>query len=987
MTTTADETPSARTAAEQAAAEQTALERRLRDGVAGDVAFDAGTRGLYTMDGSNHRLVPVGVVLPRDSDDIVAAVAACREAGVSVVTRGGGTSIGGNATGTGVVIDTSRHMNRILDIDPQERTARVQPGVVLDDLRAAAGAYGLTFGPDPSTHDRATIGGMIGNNSCGSHSVAWGKTVDNVVSLDVACCDGTRMEVGAAPREELDRRAALPGREGEIHAQLRDLVRGNLGVLREQLTDFGRRVSGYPLDQLLPENGGHVARALVGTEGTCVTVLEATVALVPTPATRVLAVLGFPSDVAAAEAVPAILPHRPMTVEGMDTVLVDVARGRGGAVELPEGEAWLFVEVSGDDVAEATARAQEITDAVGRPSWVVEDPAQQRALWRIREAGAGLGSRLPDGSEAWPGWEDAAVPPERLAGYLRDFKALMGRYGLHGLPYGHYGDGCIHIRIDFDLLTDAGIANYRGFMEEAADCVVAHGGSLSGEHGDGQARSELLGRMYSPDVLALFERFKAIWDPDDTMNPGVIVRPYRIDETLRFDALPTPTREPQTVFALAGDQGSFSQAARRCIGMGKCRSADGGVMCPSYRATRDEKHSTRGRAHLLFEMLSGEVITDGWRSEEVRDALDLCLACKGCKSDCPVEVDMATYKAEFLHHHYAGRVRPAAHYSMGFLPIWARLAQLAPGLVNAAGASPLAPLAKKAGGIAPERALPVFARATFTGAFRRRQGRRTASAVPPDTGSTVVLWPDTFTNIFDPEIGVAAVRVLEDAGFRVVIPRGPVCCGLTWVSTGQLSVARRVMGASLRSLAPYLDAGLPIVGLEPSCTAALRGDLPELLSGDSRAHALARSTYTLAQFLDSQAPDWAPPRPAERDAITQMHCHQHAELGFGPDEKLMTKAGLRNHTLDSGCCGLAGNFGFEAGHYDVSMACAERVLLPALRQADPDTLVLADGFSCRLQIVQSTHRTPRHLAQVLADRLPPDSDVPTNSGVPSDSGV
>lgn len=945
----------------------TALERRLRDTVRGDIAVDAGTRGLYTMDASNHRLVPTAVVVPRDRDDIVAAVAACREAGASVVTRGGGTSIAGNATGTGVVLDTSRYMNRILDIDPEARTARVQPGVVLDDLRAAAGAYGLTFGPDPSTHDRCTLGGMIGNNSCGSHSVAWGKTIDSVESLEVLLHDGTRMEVGAAPRDELDRLAALPGREGQVHAQLRDLVRNNLGTIREGLPDFPRRVSGYSLDHLLPEKGCHVARTLVGTEGTCVSVLEATVRLVPTPNARVLAVLGFPSDVAAAEAVPEILPQRPMTVEGMDAGLVDIQRRRGQSVELPDGNAWLFVEVDGDDLDAATQRANDIIARTGRPSWVVQDPAEQRALWGMREAGAGLGTRLPDGSEAWPGWEDAAVPPERLADYLRGLKELMGRYGLHGLPYGHYGDGCIHIRLDFDLLSAQGVANYRSFLEEAADCVVAHGGSLSGEHGDGQARSGLLERMYSPEVIALFERFKAIWDPDDAMNPGVIVRPYDIDETLRFDAL--PAREPRTVFALTPDDGSLSQAARRCVGLGKCRSADGGVMCPSYRVTRDEKHSTRGRARLLFEMLSGEVITDGWRSREVHDALDLCLACKGCKSDCPVEVDMATYKAEFLHHHYAGRVRPAAHYSMGFLPLWARLAGAAPSLVNAATNSPMAPLLKRAAGVTPERALPTFATATFSGAFRRRQGRQEASRIPADTGSTVVLWPDTFTDTFDPEIGAAAVRVLEDAGFSVLIPPAPVCCGLTWVSTGQLGVAKRVMRASLRLLAPYLDAGLPVAGLEPSCTAALRGDMPELLGDDERARSLARRTYTLAEFLESHAPDWTPPRSIGRDALTQLHCHQHAELGFGPDEKLMAKAGVRNQTLDSGCCGLAGNFGFEQGHYDVSMACAERVLAPAVRQAAPETLVISDGFSCRTQIMHATHRTPRHLAQVLADTL------------------
>ncbi|KWX01308.1 dimethylmenaquinone methyltransferase [Carbonactinospora thermoautotrophica] len=938
------------------------LERWLRETIAGTVGFDAGSRALYSMDASNYRRRPLGVVLPRDVDDVVATVAACREFGVPVVPRGGGTSIAGNATGEGVVIDTSRHLTRILQLDPDRRVARVQPGVVLDDLRAAAARYGLTFGPDPSTRSRCTLGGMIGNNACGSHSVAWGTTADNVEELDVLLYDGTRLRVGPVPRAELDRLAARPGRAGQVYAALRDLAYRNLAVIRQELGRFGRQVSGYGLHHLLPEHGHHVARALVGTEGTCVTVLEATVRLVEAPRARALLVLGFADDVAAARAVPELLPLRPLTVEGIDDLLVEalLARGRRPGVALPDGRGWLFVEVGGDSPEEAVDRARQITAALGRQgsALVVSDPAEQRALWRIREEGAGLATRMADGSEAWPGWEDAAVPPERLGDYLRDFKALLARHGRRGVTYGHFGEGCVHVRIDFDLITPAGVAGFRRFLEEAADLVVRYGGSLSGEHGDGQARAELLPRMYSRDVIELFERFKAIWDPDDRMNPGVVVRPHQVDDHLRFAAV---GRGPRTVFAYPDDGGDFAAAMRRCVGVGKCRDAHppGGVMCPSYQVTREEKHSTRGRAHLLYEMLAGDLVTAGWRSPEVREALDLCLACKGCKSDCPVNVDMATYKAEFLHHHYAGRVRPLSHYSMGWLPVWARLASVAPGLVNAVTGRPaLARVVKRLGGVAPERDIPRFADQPFTRWFRRRPA-------PAPAGRTVLLWPDTFTNHLDPGVGRAAVAVLEDAGFRVVLPERPVCCGLTWVSTGQLGIARRVMRRTLDTLGPVLDAGVPVVGLEPSCTALFRSDLPELLPGDARARALAERTYTFAGFLAEHAPDWAPPR-LDRPAITQVHCHQHAVLGTAAEEELLRRAGVANQRLDSGCCGLAGDFGFERGHYEVSMALAERVLLPAVRAADPGTLVLADGFSCRTQIAQGAGRRALHLAEALA---------------------
>nr|WP_254125949.1 FAD-binding and (Fe-S)-binding domain-containing protein [Amycolatopsis sp. CA-230715] len=945
------------------------LRRRLSDRVAGEVSFDAGSLALYTTDASNYRHVPAGVVRPRTLDDVHATVATCRELGVPLTARGGGTSVAGNSCGPGLILDFSRHLGGVRELDPAARRARVEPGTVLDDLQALAAPHGLRFGPDPSTHSRCTIGGMIGNNACGSHSVAWGRTADTVSGMDVLLPDGTALAVGATTPSEVDRRTALGGTEGRVFTELRSLVRDNLALLRTELSTWPRRVSGYGLEHLLPENGFDVAKALVGSEGTCVTVLGATLDLAELPRHKVLAVLGFPSDVAAADAVPAILPWSPLTVEGVDAELVALLARGGG--DLPPGGAWLFVELAGETLADAEQRAKELAkDLSGQLTGhlVLTDPAAQRRLWRIREEGAGLATRLAGGAEAWPGWEDAAVPPERLGAYLRDFKDLMREHGRRSVVYGHYGEGCLHMRLDFDLLSGKGKAGFRVFLEQAADLVAAHGGSLSGEHGDGQARSELLSRMYSREVLDLFARFKGIFDPDGMMNPGILVDPRPIDADLRLRRAPA-SMESVTFLGYPEDHGSFGEAMRRCVGVGKCRNTSGGgVMCPSYRATREEKHSTRGRAHLLAEMINGEVITDGWRSEEVREALDLCLSCKGCLSDCPVDVDMATYKAEFYHQHYRGRLRPASHYSMGWLPLWLRLAALAPRAANRVTASRVSALLKRLGGIAPERELPLFAPRPFTKARADLRGAR------PGTGKPVVLWPDSFNNYFTPDVLDAAAEVLTAAGYHVVLPHKGVCCGLTWMSTGQLGTARKVLTRSLAVLKPYLDAGYDVVGLEPSCTALFRGDLPALLPGDPTAELLASRTKTFAEVI-AGAP--LPLGSLDVDAITQVHCHQHAVLGFDADEQVLAMAGVRNSTLDSGCCGLAGNFGFERGHYAVSVACAEDRMLPAIRAADAATLVVSDGFSCRTQIAGESERTAVHLAEVLrrAHRLHQDGDL------------
>ncbi|MFD9979459.1 FAD-binding and (Fe-S)-binding domain-containing protein [Streptomyces massasporeus] len=1019
------------------------LEAELRGAVRGEVGFDVTSRALVTMDASNYRRVPRGVVAPVDADDVAAVLAVCREHGVPVVARGGGTSIAGQATGTGVVLDFTRHMNRLVALDPGARTAVVQPGLVLDRLQEAAAPHGLRFGPDPSTHSRCTLGGMIGNNSCGSHSVAWGTTADSVRELDVVTARGGRLRLGR------DWAGAPDG--------LRELAEGELARLRTGFPELPRRISGYALDALLPERGADVARSFCGSEGTLGVLTEAVVGLVEAPRARALAVLAYADESAAAEAAAGLLPFGPLTVEGMAADLVP------STAELPRGGAWLFVETGGESAGEARARAEAIVRAADVvDALVVTDPAGQRALWRIREDASGTATRMPDGTEAWPGWEDCAVPPARLGAYLRDFRALMAAHGLRGTPYGHFGDGCIHVRIDFDLLTGAGVARFRRFSEELAELVVAHGGSLSGEHGDGQARAELLPRMYGAEMVGLFERVKGVWDPDDLLNPGMLVRPAPLDSGLRFSALP---REPVDVaFGYPSDGGDFSAAVRRCVGVAKCRttSVSGpGVMCPSFRATGAEQHSTRGRARLLHEMLAGEVVTDGWRSEEVRDALDLCLSCKGCRSDCPVGVDMATYKAEFLHRHYAGRRRPAAHYALGRLPVWLRVVSRThtARLVNALSAvPPLARAAKRLGGLAPEREIPRVATRTFSGWWERRgaesgaaggggagvgsgggggasasgaggeaggggsggvvEGAPGAGSGPVGDGSAagadrapgggeparggsggvgpgplVVLWPDTFTEHLSPAVGQAAVRVLEAAGLRVALPptlrlekppvgdgrtvaldplsllrgRGRVCCGLTYVSTGQLDRARAVMCRTLDLMEPVLETDAPVVVLEPSCAAALRTDVPELLHDDPRAARLAAQVLTFAETLERHAPGWTPPR-VDRPVAGQTHCHQHAVLGDAADRRLRDAARLTGE-LSGGCCGLAGNFGFEKGHFEVSAACAQERLLPSVRDAPDGTVVLADGYSCRTQLEQLAGVRGRHLAQVLADAL------------------
>jgi FAD/FMN-containing dehydrogenase/Fe-S oxidoreductase len=960
------------------------LRQELAARVDGEVRFDPGTKAAYAQDASNYRQVPIGVVLPKTADAAVEAIAVCSELGVPVLSRGGGTSLAGQCVNEAVVIDWTKYCHQLISVDPAAKTAVIQPGMALDKANDALAGYGLMVGPKPSTHVSCTIGGMIGNNSCGSTAQAYGKMVDAVRRLEILTYDGLRTWVGETSDEDYEKIIAAGGREAEVYRRLREIRDACLRQIRTGYPKIPRRVSGYNLDSLLPERGFHVARALVGNESTLVTVLHAEISLVDVPKHKSLVVLGYPDIAEAAYVVPLVVRHSPSLLEGLDDTLISLEReehlSADALDQLPEGSGWLMIEFDGDTQQEADDRAHALIDDVNsdgshpKPHVAyTEDPKVEDRLQEVREAGLGATAYPPGKHETHEGWEDAAVPPDRLGDYLRDFRKLLERHDYHGASlYGHFGQGCVHTRIPFELRTREGIAAYRSFIEEAADLVVSYGGSLSGEHGDGQSRGELLPKMFGPELVRAFGELKAVFDPGNKMNPGKVVNPYRLDENLtRRGFFP---REPVTFFRYPQDGGKFSAgAASRCVGIGKCRGDEGGVMCPSYRVTREEEHATRGRARLLMEMVRGEVITDGWQSAEVRDALDLCLACKGCRKECPVDVDMATYKAEFLAHHYAGRLRPAAHYSMGWLPALARMASATPGLVNAVARAPgLGRLIKRAGGIDDHRELPRFAAERFTSWYQhrgRREGGRGGGRVEP-----VLLWPDTFTNNFHPEVGKAAVAVLEDAGFRVELPAKTLCCGLTWISTGQLGVARRVLNRAMAALRPALQAGWRIVVLEPSCAAVFRSDAAELTGSDD-ARLLARQTRTLAELLTEAG--WRPGRqdpgglhPGARRAIAQVHCHQHAILGFDRDRELLRDCGVDVDVLDSGCCGLAGNFGFERGHYDVSVACAEQGLWPAVAGADPGTAILADGFSCRTQI-EAGHlgREGMHLAELLAGML------------------
>ncbi|PYL09097.1 MAG: FAD-binding oxidoreductase [Verrucomicrobia bacterium] len=972
------------------------LERELRRTIRGEVRFSDGDRALYSTDSSNYRQIPIGVVIPQGRDDVIATVAACRKFGAPITCRGGGTSLAGQCCNIAVIIDFTKYFNRLHEIDTERKLVRVEPGIVLDEMNHALEKHGLVFGPDPATHSHCAIGGMLGNNSCGVHSVmaefygGGARCSDNVHELEVLLYDGTILRFGKTGDVDLAKIIAAGGRSSEIYKRLVALRDRYGDLIRQRFPKIPRRVSGYNLDDLLPEKNFHVARALVGSESTCAIILEATLELIPTSRARSLLLLGYPDVYRAGDHVPTIRKYKPIGLEGIDDVLINamkVKRLHPRDLEiLPPGKGWLLIEFGGNSKEESDAPAKKLMAELKAqpepPSMkLLDDPLKEKVVWKIRDSGLGASARVPNQPDTWEGWEDSAVSPEDIGRYLRDFRALLEKHGYGCTLYGHFGQGLVHTRIDFGLKTHEGIQTYLRFTDEAADLVKRYGGSLSGEHGDGQSRGELLPKMFGDELVQAFREFKEIWDPDWKMNPGKIVTPYRRDENLRYGERYDPPQWP-TYFRYPKDKGSFSYAIERCVGVGQCRRHEHGTMCPSYMATREEKHSTRGRARLLWEMLNGPVIgKNGWRDEQVKDALDLCLACKGCKADCPVNVDMATYKAEFLSHYYKHRPRPVHAYAFGLIHVWARLAQISPGFVNLVNrASITSTVGKKIIGIAPQRKLPEFAGENFKRWFRRTRGGRARSPSAPNRTSEerrarrsratsqsantrVILWPDTFNNFFHPEIAIAAVEVLEDAGFEIVVPDVDLCCGRPLYDYGMLDTAKRWLGQILDALRDDIEAGTPMVGLEPSCIAVFRDELLEMFAQNENAIRLSQQTFTLAEFLQKFAPSYQLPKLA-RKAIVHGHCHHHAIMKMDADRELLERFGLDFELLDSGCCGMAGAFGFEKDHYDVSIACGERVLLPRVREAAKETLIIADGFSCREQIRQTTERRGLHLAEV-----------------------
>jgi FAD/FMN-containing dehydrogenase/Fe-S oxidoreductase len=950
------------------------LEKELKMAVQGEVRFDDGTRALYSTDGSNYRQIPIGIVLPKSAHDIIKTISLARKYGAPILSRGGGTSLAGQCCNVAVIMDMSKYYNQIIHIDKENKNVTVQPGIVLDEMRGnTLKQYGLTFGPDPATHSHCTLGGMLGNNSCGIHSVMaqfegpGARTSDNTESLTIVTYDGHQMTVGPTSEEELQKIIEAGGRKAEIYSRLRNLRDKYAGLIREKFPNIPRRVSGYNLPQLLPENGFNIAKALVGSEGTCVTILEAKLTLLKAPKQKTLVVLGYKDVYEAGHAVMQILKHKPIGLEGIDDILISYMEKKGLNLKdlplLPEGKGWLLVEFGGETKQESDQKGRMLMEELKKekdaPTMsLFDDPAQEKMLWEVRESGLGATAWVPGEPMSVPGWEDSAVPPEKVGEYLKALRDLFSKYDYHPSVYGHFGQGCIHCRVEFDLFTETGLKNYKAFTIEAAHLVVKFGGSLSGEHGDGQARGDLLEIMYGKELVEAFKEFKSIWDPEWKMNPGKIIDSYGQLTNLRINNHYNPPHE-NTHFSFPDDKNDFARATLRCVGVGNCRRHENGTMCPSYMVTRDEKHSTRGRARMLFEMMEGDITKGGWKNKDVKESLDLCLACKGCKADCPVNVDMATYKSEFLSHYYKGRIRPRTAYAFGWIYWWSRIATHVPRLANFMMHAPvISSVTKAIAGVAPERRMPKFAPVNFRDWFAERKTKQT-------TNNKIILWVDTFNNFFLPETLVAGVEVLEAAGFEVIIPRQILCCGRPLYDFGMLTTAKKMLLQILDVLENEIQKDIPIVGLEPSCVAVFRDELCNLLPDNENAKRLKKNVFTLAEFLDKRATDFKIPT-LKRKAIVQGHCHHKAIMKMDSEKNIFRKTAMDVEMLDSGCCGMAGYFGYEKGdHYAVSVAAGERVLLPAVRNVEKTTIVIADGFSCREQIEQETNRKGLHLAQVL----------------------
>lgn len=945
--------------------------QELKSAISGEVKFDPGSRALYSTDSSNYRQVPLGVVLPKTEEEVIKTVRICNKYKLPILTRGTGTSLAGQTTNHCVIIDCSRYLNNVLWIDPNNKKARVQPGTVIDAVNREANRHGLRFGPDPSTHVSCSIGGMIGNNACGVHSVMsqfaglGARTSDNLTAMKILTYDGTVMEVKETSPEELEIFKKENHRQAKIYQNLESLRDKYGDLIRERYPKIPRRVSGYNLDDLLPEKNFQVAKSLVGSEGTCVIILEAELNLVVTPKDRVLAVVGFGDVYQAGDYVPEAMSFRPIACEGMDDILIGKMKKRNlntGYLELlPEGKGWLLVEFGGDNKDEAFQKATDFRESFLKHDEVkgvelFKEKEDQEKMWTIRESGLGATAHVPNEKDAWEGWEDSAVPPEKIGDYMRDLRDLFNRYNYGGTFYGHFGQGIVHTRIDFGLKNKEGIEKFRSFLSDAADLVVKYGGSFSGEHGDGQSRAELLEKMYGPELVKAFDEFKKIWDPELKLNPHKVVAPYKITENLRYGENYDPP-QTNTFFSYPDDKNSFSYAIERCVGVGKCRKTESGTMCPSYMATHDEKHSTRGRSRLLFEMLNGsELKKKNWRSKPVKEALDLCLACKACKSECPVSVDMATYKAEFRAQYYKNRPKPLPGYAMGLIDKWAALASKVPAAANFMTHSfPLGNIMKFLGGLEQKRDLPRFSAQTFKTWHKKNRSE------PNPKGKKVILWADTFNNYFLPETSKAAYLVLQNLGYQVIVPTQKLCCGRPLYDFGMLKTARKYLARVMEALEDEIMKGTPLVGLEPSCISVFRDELTNLYPENEVAKKLAEQSLHLTEFLTREGakiPEW----PVKM--VVHGHCHHRSVLQFNQYNDVLKHMKAEFRELDSGCCGMAGSFGFERKNYEVSVACGERVLAPAVRNCE-DEVIVADGFSCREQIQSLTGKKSMHIAEVL----------------------
>ena len=972
--------------ADDPARDAAGLHAALAGSIAGEVRFDRLSRALYSTDASVYQVVPLGVVLPATEADVVATVAACGRFRAPLTARGGGTSQAGQAIGPGLVLDTSKHLNRILEIDAAGRRARVQPGCVLADLNRALRPLGLQFAPDISTANRATIGGMVANNSSGARSVFYGKTIDHVLGLKVVLADGSILHCGPLDGPALEAKCRQDDLEGAGHRAVRRLAAEQAEEIERRFPRILRRVGGYNLDDFHPaaiaRSGFNLARLFVGSEGTLGVVVEAELRLVELPGAKAVLVIQFAELLEALAATPAILAHRPAAVEVVDRYVLDSTRLNPEASRLRDflrGDpgAILLVELYGEDPGELPPRLDALeADLRGRGAGDhfvrATDPAAQGRIWKLREMALGLSMAEKGDAKAISFVEDTAVAPERLRDYIAEFLRIIARHGTTAGVYAHASVGCLHVRPVIDLKNEEGVRRFEAIAAAVADLVLRYGGALSGEHGDGLVRSPFQERMYGPELYRAFRELKRAFDPLGLLNPGKIVDAPPLATNLRYGpGYVTP--DLPTTFDFAAD-GGVVRAAELCAGVGACRKKHEGTMCPSYQATRDERDSTRGRANALRLALTGQLGSAGWAEPALGDVLDLCLECKACKAECPTNVDMARLKAEYLHQRHQRSGLPWRNRVFGHVDRLSRWGcRLAPISSQVARSRPVRWLNERLLGIDRRRVPPAFARRTLRALVASHSDPLEAHEEPGDGARGVLLFPDTFTSCYEPEVGEAAVGLLRRAGCRVVLgPADLRCCGRPLISNGLLDRAVAYARHNVERLHPWASRGRPIVACEPSCLLTIQDDYPALLRGEwrGRAEAVAAACRTFEELLESTlAAGPSPPlsfRGGPRRILVHGHCHQRALVGMGPALRLLRRIpGAEVVDLDAGCCGMAGSFGYEAEHYEVSRLVGEQRLFPAVRQADTAAVVVAPGFSCRLQVAHFTGRAAQHPARLL----------------------